>query len=96
MMDKETKDVIDSAQKAHDLTKSQDWQWAKEKLLSLVADISSIDNVNPNADNLVIDIAAKQLAVKTVMTWIKEVEAEASGYEHAQFVDEEEVVRRFD
>lgn len=96
MVDKETKDVIDAQRKAYDLANSEEWNWAKGKLMSLVADISSISNVDPKADNLMVDIAAKQLAVETILEWIKEVEAEAFSYPHTQAVNEEDIIKRFD
>lgn len=86
MLDKETQEELRKAEDLTRLTKSKEWIEAKEMLVRLMNENSSVFSIDRTMDpeQAYIEIGARQLAVDMVRQWISEVEGMAVAHEMNQ------------
>ena len=70
---------------------SDDWKFAKDRLMSLVRDADSIRGIDKETpkDMLLIEIEAKKMAVGMILGWIDDIEGIAQ-----QHIDQDKMVAK--
>ena len=78
-IDKETQKVYKEGEKAYYLVKSEDWQWAKKKLLRKLSNLDSVRTLNKKED-LNQQIKVRNLAIDMILEWLDEIEGTAQQH----------------
>jgi hypothetical protein len=79
----DTREVLSEGEKLHDLVRSEGWQLAKRKLLTEVADITNVLTLVTKGravNDMIVELAGRQLAAATVLDWLKGIEGDAEQY----------------
>jgi hypothetical protein len=79
----DTKKVLTQGEELHNLVRSEGWQMAKRKLLSDVANFTNVltlETKNRAVNDIIVEMAGRQLAAATVLDWIKDIEGSAEQY----------------
>lgn len=77
------------------MTQSNGWQLAKKRLYIKINDINSVLGVDITNPNLINEIGAKQLAVKTILEWIQDIEGTASQHSSHQEILRKENINEY-
>lgn len=80
-LDPETQRVFKEGEKAHYLTKSEDWNWAKRKLLQKLSNLDSVKTLKKKG-NILQEVKVRQMTIKLVLEWLDEIEGIAE--QHAE------------
>lgn len=73
------------------MTQSEGWRLAKRVLFAKINDLNSLLGIDTGkSETILMEIGAKQMAVKTIIDWIKEVEGTADQHQsHKEVLDKE-------
>lgn len=88
--DKDTKKVIEDGEALKAMAESQGWGIAKRKLFLKVNDLVSILGIKAtNANEVMEEVASKQLASKILLDWVQEIEGDVAQYKgHKQTLEQ--------
>jgi len=96
-MDPETQKVFNEGEKAHYLTKGEDWNWAKRKLLQKLSNLDSVKTLKEKG-NILQEVKVRQMTINIILEWLDEIEGVAQ--QHAEQnkkllekVEEEDYIR---
>lgn len=78
-MDKETQRVFREGEKAMYLVKSEDWQWAKRKLLQKLSNLDSVKTLKEKG-NIAQEIKVRKLVIDMILEWLDEIEGIAQQH----------------
>lgn len=78
-IDTETQKVQNEGEKAHYLTKNEDWNWAKRKLLQKVSNLDSIKTLKEK-ENIIQEIKVRKIVIDVILEWLDEIEGIAQQH----------------
>lgn len=91
-LDKDTQKIDSEGKALEGLIQHEGWALAKAKLISRVANLLSIDQVdimNTTPDMIIAAITAKKTASTILLDWIKEVEGTANQHKgNAELIEQ--------
>lgn len=77
-VDSETLKIITEGEKLENFVKSDNWVMVRQKLSDKIAELQSILNVpDGTPEEVMIQIAARQVAIHILLDWLKDVESTA-------------------
>lgn len=81
-MDKETTEILTEGESMRELTTSRGWRLAKIKLLDKIVELDSISSLETDRDaaDMLQEINGRQVVIKMVLDWIKEVEGRSGQH----------------
>lgn len=77
--DPETQKVFEEGEKAMYLTKSEDWKWAKRKLLQKLSNLDSVKTLKEKG-NVALEIKARKQTIDIILEWLDEIEGVAEQH----------------
>lgn len=94
-MDNETAQTHAEGELIANYIKSDGYRWLKDRLMEKIMDLQSIMNVDGTPENVIIDLKARRMAVETLVSLIKHIEARAEQHSNNQVseVTEEIIIR---
>lgn len=94
-MDKETADVTRDAEALKRLVKSDEWQVAKSLLVSKLASIKYIDQLDLSSapEDVKSQAIGRKIAYETLISWFNEIYAQIEIPEHVEGLDEPWIYR---
>ena len=78
-IDTETQKVQNEGEKAHYLTKNEDWNWAKRKLLQKVSNLDSIKTLKEK-EHINQEIKVRKIVIDIILEWLDEIEGIAQQH----------------
>lgn len=82
MTDKEIKEeekIQQEGERASFLVKSEDWQWAKKKLLQRVSNLDSVNTIKEEGD-VGLEIKARKQTIAIIIDWLDDIEGIAQQH----------------
>jgi len=79
-MDKETLETELEGQMVSEYVESDGWRYVRDRLMEKIMDLQSIMNIDPDPNNVIIDLKARKMAVDILVKQIREIEGRASQH----------------
>jgi hypothetical protein len=80
--DLETLKTEQEGQLVNDYVKSDGWQYVRDRFTEKIMDLQSIMNVDPDPNNVIVDLKSRKMAVDILMDLIRDIEGRASQHEN--------------
>lgn len=78
--DKETQKVYNEGEKAYYLTKTDDWDWAKKKLLQKLSNLDSVKTLKEENKDIALEIRSRKQTIDIILEWLDEIEGVAQQH----------------